>query len=240
MKFRKHMFPIVVVTPVIFAVGLFLCGPWRFRKWHAYLGIIVLIAFLAACLWPVTTHVTGNTRIQLLKEDGTPLVGLRVEETWQVSGYFDERGTEVKTTDAHGTVHFPPRVAKGSVGMRLLRRGWAFVFDESTEQWEPTLFIEIDLPPGYWLPAAKQDMEHLVHPYFPRPSQRDPSADPSLLSYDIGNMDPLHPHAWIQGRATGIADDQEIVLKMRPANAVETRIIDEENRRATAARSSPP
>lgn len=231
MRFRKHIFPVAVVTPIIFAVGLLLYGPWKFKRWHAYFGITVLTAFLVSCLWPVTTHVTGNTRITLVREDGTPFAGLRAKQEWGMGGYFDRGGTDVRVTDANGTVHFPPRVAKGSVGMRLLRRAWAFVFVESTERWEPGIFIEIDLPQGYWipdLPLSQLNSNYLDLTYFPRPPHHDPLADPPLLYYQIDNLDPLHSHTWIMGRASGIAGDEDIVLKVRPTTPAETQTIDQD------------
>jgi hypothetical protein len=221
------MFPVVVVAAVIFSVGVLLCGPWKLKKWHAYPVVLILIAFVSACLWPVTTHVSGNTQVKLLTENGVPLVGLRVEEEWGGPEPTDRGGISVKITDANGSVHFPPRVTKGRVGLRLVRRGWAFVFNESIKHWEPGLSIKIHLPPGYWLPAGqKVDKGSLDHPYFPRPSHHDPMADPPLLHYGISNSDPLHPHAWVQGRGSGIADDENIELKIRPANESETNAID--------------
>ncbi len=230
-RFQNHMLPIVVVSTLIIVMGAFLCAPWKFKKWHAYVGLSLLIAVFTSFLWPVTTHVTGNTQIQLLREDGTPLVGLRAEQKWSLRGYSDKWGTEVKTSDANGTVHFPSRVMKKSVGMHLLYRGWDFAFDESSEARGPFLFINIDLPAGYWLPAGKQDMDRLSRPFFPSPTQHDQFAFPPLLYFGIENLDALHSNAWVQGRATGIAGDEKIVLIVRPASTVEARIIDDENKR---------
>lgn len=229
-RFRSMFSPVLVVTALIFAVGLLLLKPGKLNKWITRLGICALVVFLALFLWPVKTHVSGNTRINLLKEDGKPLVGLRTEETWRVSGYFDRGGTEVRTTDETGTVEFPHRQTKGSVGMRLLRRGWAYAFLESTRLWEPGVYIKIDLPPGYWLPVGPQ-YHDLVNPYFNSPLNHPPFADPPLLYCGISNLDPLHPYAWIDARASGIANDEHLVLNVRPANPIESKAIQDDRSR---------
>lgn len=211
----------------ILAFGVLLAGRWKLPKCLSYTLGVGFMAFVGLFFWPVITRVTGNTRVTVLNEDGTPLAGLHAAEGWGMAGFNDRGGSDVRTTDTAGTVHFPPREARGSAGMHLLRNirvyAFGYVFDPMVSG--PFAEILISLPPGYWLPATGETPEeNLDHPYFPRPTRHP--GEPPWLPYYIANHDAYHAGATIHGRASGIANDEDIVLKVRPAIADETLTID--------------
>lgn len=223
-----------VALPVL-ALGVLLSGPWKLPMWLSCAFGAAFVAFAGSFLWPVTTPVTGNIRITMLNEDRTPLADLHAQETWGVYGYDDKGGTDARITDAAGTVRFPPHVAQGSLGMRLVRNIQAYAFSEPTQAWGPMAGINISLPPGYWFPATSQtDETNYHHPSFPLPTQH-PSSDSPLFYCHIYNNDPLHPVASIAGHPSGIANGEDIVVQLRPATADETRTIDKYNGRQTTS-----
>jgi len=189
----------------------------------------------------------------MLREDGTPMTSLQTRQDWVVYGWGSIRGKAAATTDSTGTVVFPPRRSIGFIGVRLFNRAGAFVTQCShmlvfgnfgsggTERWGPMAFIDVDLPPGNWMPAtrkpASKNEDQLVSPYF---------NDINIVKVDseftprrwasIHNDDPLHATASIRGNAFGFIGDTEVVLRLRKATAEEDVFIrDDPSRQSWAA-----
>ena len=233
--FLSYLFPVLLLSSLAFGAGRLLWSSWKPGKWISRLGIIALAAILGSFLWPVRTRVTADTRIRLAREDGMPFVGLRAEQEWGMYGYYDRGGIDVGTTDATGTVYFPPRYAKGSVGLRLLRRLAISAFYKLDVRSGPIAGVQIDLPSGYWLPAE----------WSPAKSKEEANSSSSYggnkLDFPIFgtlheyiyiyNTGMHHPGAYIGGNEGGFMDDAVINLTLRPANSFEEKVIRQQEER---------
>jgi hypothetical protein len=197
--------------------------------------ITLLAAVLAVSFfWPITTQVSGVTRIQLTGDQDAPLTGVRVRQSWGVYGYGGKGGLEYGTIDSAGLVAFPPRQVRAFLGMRALRRAKAFVTQcgcvivfghfgsRFTERWGPIVGHEVHLPPGRWLPAASPRGIDVTSPHF---------GDGPHRYISLHNDDPLHPEAYIGGDASGFIRDTDIVLRLRSATPSEDAAISDSARR---------
>lgn len=234
--FLALMLPVLLLGSPTFALGRLLWSSWKPGKWISRFGITALAATLGSFLWPVRTRVTADTRIRVVREDGMPFVGLRAEQEWGMYGYYDRGGTDIGTTDATGTVHFPPRYAKGSVGLRLLRRLALFAFYKLDVRSGPIAGVQIGLPVGYWLPAewspAKSKEEANSSSSYGGNSLSSPIFGNRLHEYFyIYNIGMHHPGAYIGGNEGGFMDDSEIKLALRPANSFEEKVIRQQEER---------
>lgn len=192
------------------------------------------LLFAVAFFWPVTTSVSGRTRIRLLMEGDTPVVGVNVRESWGVYGYGGKGGKDASVSDVVGGVEFPARKVTAFFGMRSFRRAGAFVTQcthffifgrfgsRFTERWGPIVGIDIDLPLGNWLPAS----------WPPATSAADDLAFAAFIDgphrrIGIHNIDPLRPTLHISGDAIGFVGDTEIVVRIRHATPEEEGFIRE-------------
>lgn len=193
---------------------------------------VVTIAFF----WPIFTPVSGQTMIVIQKGDGAPVVGVDIRQFWGVYGWGGFGGGASATTDSAGMTSFPPRKSIGFVGIRLLRQmnasltklGGNIFFEGQfgsayTHRWGPIVSFEVDLPAGFWLPAAwpqaRTPADDLIFP----------SVGDTRRYSKIGNLDPLHPKAYISGDALGFIGDTEVILRIRSATP-EEEIFIQENR----------
>jgi hypothetical protein len=223
--FFALMLPVILIGAPVFALGRLLWSSWEPGKWVSRLGIVMLAAIIGSFVWPVRTRVTANTHIRVVREDGTPIVGLTAKQHWGMDGYYDRGGTDVGTTDATGTVSFPPRFAKGTVGLRLLRRLAIFGFYKQDLSFGPIAGIQIGLPAGHWLPAewspakskeeANSSSHDLSRPIFGTQHEY-------VYIYNIGMH---HPGAFVGSKKGGFMDDAVITLTLRPANSFEKDVI---------------
>lgn len=228
--FGGMLYSLPFALPLV-TLGVLLSRPKELPKWLTYTLGAGFVVFAGSFVWPLKSHVTGNINVTILNGDETPMPGLKAEESWGIHGYTDKGGTEARTTDALGNIHFPPREARSSVGMRLVQDIFAYLAGSPSRDLGPGANINITLPPGYWFPAKSETAEvNYHHPYFTKPAHH-PIADPPLLYYGIYNGDSSHPVIRIAGRASGIANDEDILLQVRPATSEETRILDNYNRR---------
>lgn len=223
--FFALMLPVLLIGAPVFALGRLLWSSWEPGKWVSRLGIAMLAAIIGSFVWPVRTRVTANTHIRLLMEDGTPIGGLTANQHWGMYGYYDRGGTDVGTTDATGTVSFPPRFAIGTVGLRLLRRLAIFGFYKLDLSSGPIAGVQIGLPAGRWLPAewppakSKEEVNSSPHD-FSRPIFGTQHGYVSI--YNIGMH---HPGAYVGLKRDDFMDDAVITLTLRPANSFEEDVI---------------
>lgn len=196
----------------------------------AALGVVAL-----ASLWPVTTQVSGHTKITIRSEGDAPLAGVTIRQWWDVYGWGGFRGKASSTTDADGTVIFPPRQTTGLLGVRLFNRAGALVAQSTsfllfgkcgwgyTERWGPIVGIDVELPPGGWLPLETRsdgEMRSIIH-----------LSDGPHRYIDLQNIDVDHSKAYISGDALGFLGDTEVILRLRPASKDEANAILNDPRR---------
>ena len=227
--FLALMLPVLLLGSPTFALGRLSWSSWKPGKWISRVGITTLAAIVGSFLWPVRTRVTADTRIRVVRDDGKPFVGLRATQEWGMYGYYDRGGTAAGTTDKTGIVHFPARYAKGSIGLRLLRRLAIFAFYKLDVRSGPIAGVEIDLPPGYWLPpewspAKSHEEANSSSSYGGNSLSRPIFGSPHEYFY-IYNTGMHHPGAYIGGKEGGFMDDREIRLTLRPANSFEEKVI---------------
>lgn len=185
---------------------------------------VAIIIFGGLFCWPVRTAVSVPIQLTILTEEGSPFVGVMVTQQWSVYGYGGSRGLDTRATDSAGVVKLPARYSAATLGMRILRRTRVFFkqcmtipfyghFTSGyTDKWGPIGNIEVQLPPGVWVPAQP------YHGY------TSPYADDNDFNYSNGphhyielrNKDSHHPMAYIQGIAEVTLNDSDIVLRLSP------------------------
>ncbi len=157
-----------------------------------------------------------------------PLAGLTIRQWWDVYGWGGFRGKASSTTDADGTVIFPPRKVTGLLGVRLFNRASALITQSTsfllsgkfgwgyTERWGPIVGINVELPPGGWLPTDAPTNGELLSIHM--------SGGPHRY-INLQNIDIEHPEAYISGDASGFLGDTEVIVHIRPANGDEMNAI---------------
>jgi hypothetical protein len=210
-------------------------------KKKAKVALIVLGALAVISLIPISTPVSGSTKITILKENDAPMPGLAIRQTWGVYGWGGFRGEASATTDSTGSVIFPPRRTISFFGPRMFNRAGAFITQCSAilvfgnfgsayvERWGPIVGIDIDLPAGVWQPAAWKPATQITDDIV----SVNLSDGPDRFIY-IRNRDPLHPVAYISGNARAFIGSKEVILRLRKATPEEDALIRKEVARKNA------
>jgi hypothetical protein len=73
---------------------------------YALIGLLVIIVLVA---YPFEITVGPDWDVHVIDENGKPLIGATVRETWQQCSLETQSHEEDKTTDSNGAVHFPVR-----------------------------------------------------------------------------------------------------------------------------------
>jgi hypothetical protein len=196
--------------------------PKRRHLWFATLAILLLL------FWPIRVPIAGSTTVKIVHPDGSPYVGVPVQERWYVEGYDVDGYGEVgerdeRRTDATGAAVFPPRVVHGWFGWRKMKRFLAETSGPSTaERWGPFLHFAIRMPEGYWMPHFHGPMESDMTTTY------QGLGDSRYLT--VTNADPKRPHVFITSRKhSAFLGDQTLVLTLRPASPDESRALDATN-----------
>ncbi|HEY0946855.1 MAG TPA: hypothetical protein VGD81_16360 [Opitutaceae bacterium] len=193
----------------------------RARADRAKLPIVgTAIAVVGVLFWPVVTPVAGEIRIQLLDQQGEPMVGRQVHQHWSVYGFDDIGGTRVDRTDGSGIVELPRCTALGFLGLRRLRFVMA-ARTTSADMWIPIVHIDIDLPPGRWVPLDQMTAEF--------EEARLSLGRPWVAS--VWNSNPVHPKIRISGYLKEFPGNSSLVIRLRLATASESKAIGDYYRR---------
>ncbi len=132
------------------------------------ISVVLALILIAYLLYPRTYLASPRWQVQVVDQQGKPLSGITVNETWQNYSVESESRQQNLVSDARGFVEFPAREAKSSTLRRIfftLRTARAGVH----ASFGPNVYVFV-IGPGleehgyvdYWTGAPREMQSRIV------------------------------------------------------------------------------